>query len=84
MKLLLSKRERKLICQIVSDRQSGNHLLRQRTPEYWRMYTRLTIAQSKSDNIRINVESQMLEYASACEDFDKYREFCSKYEINEE
>ena len=34
MKLLLSKKERKLISQIVTDQQSGNHLLRKRTPEY--------------------------------------------------
>ena len=83
MKLLLSKKERKLISQIVTDQQSGNHLLRKRTPEYWKMYRRLQIANSKTDNIRTEYECQMFEYADACEDFYKYRAFCEKYGINE-
>ena len=84
MKLLLSKKERKLISQIVTDQQSGNHLLRERTPEYWKMYRRLQMANSKADNIRTEYECQMLEYADACEDFYKYRAFCEKYGINED
>ena len=83
MKLLLSKKERKLISQIVTDQQSGNHLLRKRTPEYWKMYRRLQMAYSKTDNIRTEYEYQMFEYADACEDFYKYRAFCEKYGINE-
>ena len=83
MKLLLSKKERKLISQIVTDQQSGNHLLRERTPEYWKMYRRLQMAYSKTDDIRTEYEYQMSEYADACEDFYKYRAFCEKYGINE-
>lgn len=83
MKLLLSKKERKLISQIVTDQQSGNHLLRKRTPEYWKMYRRLQMAYSQADDIRTEYECQMVEYADACEDFYKYRAFCEKYGINE-
>ena len=98
MKLLLSKKERKLISQIVTDQQSGNHLLRERTPEYWKMYRRLQMVNSKywkmyrrlqmvnskADNIRTEYECQMFEYADACEDYYKYRAFCEKYCINED
>ena len=84
MKLLLSNKERKLISQIVTDQQSGNYLLRERTSEYWKMYRCLQMAYSKADNIRTEVECQMFEYALACEDFNKYREFCYKYGIDRE
>ena len=84
MKLLLLKKERKLISQIVTDQQSGNHLLRKRTPEYWKMYRRLQMVNSKADNIRTEYECQMFEYADACEDFYKYKAFCEKYGINED
>ena len=85
MKLLLSKKERELISQIVADQQIGNHLLRERTPEYWKMYLRLQIVNFKADNIRTEYECQIFEYAAdACEDFYKYRAFCEKYGINED
>ena len=73
--LLLSKRERKLIELIVYDERQLIGVFGGRTKEYWRMQARLIIARNKAEENRTDVECQILEYAVACEDSNKYIEF---------
>lgn len=79
--LLLSEEEMRLLSQIMSDSQTGNHLLRPRSDEYRDMCKRFLEAKTKSDNLRSEKESQMIEYYKACDNFDEYQNFCNKYGI---
>lgn len=81
MELLLDKEEMRLLSQIASDEQTGNHLLRPRSDEYRDMCKRFLEAQAKADNLRSDKESQMIEYFLACKDFNQYQNFCNKYGI---
>lgn len=77
--LLLSKRERKLIEQIVYDEQQLIPVFGGRTKEYWKMQARLIFARNKVEENRTDVERQICEYAVACENGNKYIEFYRKY-----
>lgn len=79
--LLLIKEEMRLLSQIASDEQTGNHLLRPRSDEYRDMAKEFSLAQAKADNVRSEKESQMIEYFLACKDFGEYQNFCNKYGI---
>lgn len=79
--LLLNEEEMRHLSQIMSDHQTGNHLIRLRSDEYRDFVKRFLKAQAKAENLRSEKESQMIEYYKACDDFNEYQNFCNKYGI---
>lgn len=67
MKTQLTKQEKELLCQIVADRESGNHLLYPRSDEYKQMCKVIYDIVRKEEKDRTEREVEICCYLAACE-----------------
>ena len=82
MELLLTEQEQRLISQMAADSETGNHLLRPRSDEYKALLAIFNEIVKKKDEQRTDKGKQICEYFAACKDFDAYKVFCKKYNLN--
>ena len=81
-KLLLTDDEQRLISQIATDIETGNHLLRPRSDEYKAFYNTFVEINKKKEEERTDKENQICEYYAACKNPYAYMEFNEKYEVS--
>lgn len=67
MKTQLTEQEKELLCQIVADRESGNHLLYPRSDEYKKMCNTVHYIVCKDEKDRTEREVEICCYLAACE-----------------
>ena len=71
--ILLTKEEKAIISIIACDNESGGHLLRERSEDYWKLRKVLSEIYNKSSKIELSdKEKDMLEYYNQCSDYNYY------------
>jgi hypothetical protein len=66
----LTKEDEKFIEQIACDLDSGNHLLRPRSDEYWDYYYKMVRARTNEKNGHAtHKQAEMCEYERQCRDY---------------
>lgn len=71
-KTLLTKEEKIIISTIACDNESGGHLLRERSEEYWKFKKIFSEIYNKSSIELTDKEKDMLEYYKQCSDYNYY------------
>lgn len=79
MKTQLTTEEKRLLCQIVSDRHSGNHLLYPRSDEYKKMWNAVCDIVNKDEKDRTERDIEICEYMLACESPEANKAYEEKY-----
>lgn len=70
----ISQAECRLIEQIACDLDSGNHLLRPRSKEYWDMWNIMVEARDAEKNgVASTKQNEMVEYERQCRDYSYWR-----------
>ena len=68
---ILTEEEKDLICQVVCDLLTGNHLLRPRSAEYWEFAK--VLSEAKEAKEPTEKQRQMVEYCRQCSNYSYWK-----------